>query len=300
MPFLGNTPSNTFVSIAKQTITGNGGSSYTLSYPVTNANDLDVFYNNVRQEPNVAYTASGTTIAFTEAITSSDSVYVLYNGQAVGTIDAPAGAYLPTTGGSINGRLQIQQDATSYNRLVLRGTTGSSYRWNVDNFSSSNQFRIFRENDSDGSAGMVAAQFDALGRLILPQQPSFHVRVNQPGSWIQTSPIPWSQAVYNVGSCFNVSTYRFTAPIAGKYFIMGQILCHSTTGEYGAIFVRVNGTNTTYSEVANSTVNNNNTRHITAVFNLSAGDWFDVAFDQNGADYYGGNQETNLYGWLIG
>ncbi len=71
MPFLGNTPSNTFVSIAKQTITGNGGTSYALSYAVTSANDIDVFYNNVRQEPGVAYTATGTTIAFTEAIASS-------------------------------------------------------------------------------------------------------------------------------------------------------------------------------------------------------------------------------------
>ena len=110
MPFLGNTPANTFVSIAKQTITGNGGTSYTLSYPVTNANEIDVFYNNVRQEPTVAYTASGTTITFTEAIQSTDSVYVIFNGQAVGTIDAPAGAYLPTTGGTVNGNVTLNKN----------------------------------------------------------------------------------------------------------------------------------------------------------------------------------------------
>jgi hypothetical protein len=97
MPFLGNEPSNTFVSIAKQTITGNGGTSYTLSYAVTSANDIDVFYNNVRQEPGVAYTASGTTITFTEAITSSDSVYVLYNGQAIGTVNPPTGSVTSST-----------------------------------------------------------------------------------------------------------------------------------------------------------------------------------------------------------
>ena len=92
MPFLGNTPSNTFVSIAKQTITGNGGTTYTLSYQVTSANDIDVFYNNVRQEPGVAYTATGTSITFSEAIQSTDSVYILFNGQAVSTISPSAGS----------------------------------------------------------------------------------------------------------------------------------------------------------------------------------------------------------------
>jgi hypothetical protein len=96
MPFLGNEPSNTFVSIAKQTITGNGGTSYALSYAVTSANDIDVFYNNVRQEPGVAYTATGTTITFTETIASTDSVYVLFNNQAIGTISPPTGSVGPS------------------------------------------------------------------------------------------------------------------------------------------------------------------------------------------------------------
>jgi hypothetical protein len=85
MPFLGQTPPSQFSSIAKQTITGNSGTTYTLDYSVTNSNELEVFVNNVRQEPGVAYTASGTSIVFSEAVASTDSIYVVYQGRSIGT-----------------------------------------------------------------------------------------------------------------------------------------------------------------------------------------------------------------------
>lgn len=89
MPFLGYTPDNTFYTLSKQTITGDGGTSYTLTNPVVGSNDIEVFVNNVRQEPSVAYTASDTTIAFTSAIQSSDDVYVIYQGKALGLNTVP-------------------------------------------------------------------------------------------------------------------------------------------------------------------------------------------------------------------
>jgi hypothetical protein len=91
MPFLGQTPPSQFSSIAKQTITGNSGTTYSLDYSVTNSNELEVFVNNVRQEPGVAYTASGTSIVFSEAVASTDSIYVVYQGRSIGTV-APASA----------------------------------------------------------------------------------------------------------------------------------------------------------------------------------------------------------------
>ena len=78
MPFLGVQPTDQFASVAKQTITGTGATAYTLDHSVAGANDLAVFVNNVRQEPTVAYSATGTTITFTEALTSSDDCYIIY------------------------------------------------------------------------------------------------------------------------------------------------------------------------------------------------------------------------------
>ena len=90
MPFLGSTPAEQYKSLAKQTITGDGSTSYTLNRSVTNAYDMEVFINNTRQEPDTSYTASGNTITFTAAVTSSDSCYLIYQGQSVGSINPPA------------------------------------------------------------------------------------------------------------------------------------------------------------------------------------------------------------------
>ena len=89
MPYLGVQPTDTFASVAKQTITGDGSVTYTLTHSVANANDLAVFVNNVRQEPTVAYSASGTSITFTEAIDSTDDCYVVYIARTFQTVTAP-------------------------------------------------------------------------------------------------------------------------------------------------------------------------------------------------------------------
>ena len=66
MPFIGTTPAQGFVSsVNKQSFTANGSTtSFTLNHQVSNANDLEVFVGNVRQEPTAAYSASGTTLDF--------------------------------------------------------------------------------------------------------------------------------------------------------------------------------------------------------------------------------------------
>ena len=64
MPFLGSTPAEQYQSLAKQTITGDGSTAYTLNRSVTNAYDMEVFINNVRQEPDTSYSASGKSFLF--------------------------------------------------------------------------------------------------------------------------------------------------------------------------------------------------------------------------------------------
>ena len=89
MGMLGNKPATSFQSLEKQSITGNGGTSYALDHPVANANDLEVFVNNVRQEPTTAYTISGNNIVMSEAIANTDSFYVIYQAQSIQSITPP-------------------------------------------------------------------------------------------------------------------------------------------------------------------------------------------------------------------
>lgn len=85
MGYVGNQTTTAFTSMAKQDITGDGGTGYTLDHAVANAQEIEVFVNNVRQEPGTAYTVSGTTLTMTGNVASTDDFYVVYQGKAIQT-----------------------------------------------------------------------------------------------------------------------------------------------------------------------------------------------------------------------
>lgn len=89
MGYVGNQTTNSYTSMDKQTITGNGGTSYTLDHAVANVNEIEVFVNNVRQEPSVAYTVSGTALTMTGNVAASDDFYVVFQGKAIQTVVPP-------------------------------------------------------------------------------------------------------------------------------------------------------------------------------------------------------------------
>jgi hypothetical protein len=96
MAYLGNVPARSFISFERQVFTiVNSQTAYTLSHSVTNENDIRLVVNNVVQEPGSgkAYTASGTTLTLSAALTNgTDEMYCVFLGRAVGTVNAPAGS----------------------------------------------------------------------------------------------------------------------------------------------------------------------------------------------------------------
>jgi hypothetical protein len=59
---------------------------FTLSRQVNSPTDIDVFVENVRQEPTTAYDVSGFTLTFTEAPPSgSNNIYVIFRGSGTNT-----------------------------------------------------------------------------------------------------------------------------------------------------------------------------------------------------------------------
>ena len=112
MAYIGNQASTAFTSMAKQDITGDGGQNYTLAHAVTNAQEIEVFVNNVRQEPGVAYTVSGTALAMTGNVASTDDFYVVFQGKAVQTATHPSDRALTATDGTFTGDVDIDGTTT--------------------------------------------------------------------------------------------------------------------------------------------------------------------------------------------
>lgn len=84
MAYLGKKPSTTLTMPTSQYFNGDGSTTaFTLNKGVTVGEELEVFVDNVQQEPGSgkSYTASGTTLTFDAAPpTGTDNVYVVYRG----------------------------------------------------------------------------------------------------------------------------------------------------------------------------------------------------------------------------
>ncbi len=91
MPYLGLSPAVQTTAMAYQDFGTQSGTSFVLDHPVANASEIEVFVNNVRQEPTVAYTVSGTSLAMTGTIASTDDFYVVFQGKALVTSSTGGG-----------------------------------------------------------------------------------------------------------------------------------------------------------------------------------------------------------------
>lgn len=145
MPLLGNPLAAAFSTINKQTITGNGTvGPYTLDYSAGSDQDIEVFVNNVRQEPGVAYTVAGTSLTMTGTVASSDDFYVVFQGKAQQTVTASAES-ISNKNNTSTGYFAIpagttaQRPASPANGHVRLNTTIGSFEfYNNGNWSQTN------------------------------------------------------------------------------------------------------------------------------------------------------------------
>ena len=86
MGYIGNTPADKFLTLAKQSFSTSATTSYTLDSAVSSTQDIALFINNVRQSPVDAYTVSGTALTLTSATAGTDEMYCVYLGKTVGTV----------------------------------------------------------------------------------------------------------------------------------------------------------------------------------------------------------------------
>ena len=119
MSYIGKPPNTAIVNQAtSQSFSGNGSTTaFTLTRSVNVGEDLEVFVNNVQQEPGSgkSYTASGTTLTFDEAPPSgTNNVYVIYRGEATinPRLEHDANAALAATTGTFSDAVTVANGLT--------------------------------------------------------------------------------------------------------------------------------------------------------------------------------------------
>ena len=119
MPYLGNPLAFAYSAVSYQDLTGVTGSpakrGFTLSNAVLNANEIEVFVNNVRQEPSVAYNAGGTTLTMLGDVETTDDFYVVFQGMAKQTVSPAASTNMSITDLTVSGELTLAK--------AVQGTT---------------------------------------------------------------------------------------------------------------------------------------------------------------------------------
>jgi len=94
LPYIGNIPAEKYAAFNVQYFTTSATATYTLDRAVANELDIRLVINNVIQEPGSgkAYTAAGTTLTLSAATAGSDTMYCVYIGKAVQTVNPGAGS----------------------------------------------------------------------------------------------------------------------------------------------------------------------------------------------------------------
>jgi len=197
MAYLGNVPARSFISFERQVFTiVNSQTAYTLSHSVTNENDIRLVINNVVQEPGSgkAYTASGTTLTLSAALTNgTDEMYCVFLGKAVGTVNPPAASVgsSQVKASIITGQTELATAPASTDELLI-SDAGTLKRIDASLIGGQNTpaFAAYAASDFTMSSGTFTT------------------------SEIDTE-------YFDSDNAFDTSTHRFTPQTAGKYFFYG-------------------------------------------------------------------------------
>ena len=219
---------NQFQSLQGKRFSGNGSTTaFTLDIAPGSVFDIEVFVENVRQDPNSAYGISGVTLTFTSAPASgTNNIYVIHQAKAVGTIDVPASGVVPASLASniISGQTALAANPATDDEFLI-SDAGTIKRIDAQFFQNTPAFEAVLSSDqavSDNTLTKVAFN---------------------------------SETFDTDGKYDNSTNYRFTPTIAGKYFVYSQINGYSG-GDSDLVTItlqiRKNGSVTRFSFVETS------------------------------------------------
>jgi hypothetical protein len=208
---------------------------------------------------------------------------------------------------SIDGRLTLKNPASSgdQNIVTVQNSSGTNAVGKIVYNQTDDSLKIINASTFSGShmdfwtGNTERMRIDASGRVTKPYQPSFFASGNQ---GFQTTAsggtIVLDTTSFNVGSHYSTSTGRFTAPVAGKYFVSFTSYTQST----GTITLKKNGSDFTVTDVAFLYLPNNVSARsggISGLIHLNANDYMHFGARNNQQVYYY-QGHTTFSAFLIG
>jgi hypothetical protein len=139
------------------------------------------------------------------------------------------------------------------------------------------------------------------GHVTLPAQPRFFCW-RSAGDVAVGNVVLYDQVGVNVGSVYNASNGRFTAPVAGTYDFTTEAIFGTTLGTY-RLYYRVNGAvyqGDYHLRVHNYTGGEYTKGARSLTINLAAGDYVEMYFGAGPAALYGLSQYATFSGYLLG
>ena len=109
MAYLGKEAINRSTGTSKDSFSGDGSTTaFTMSRSVLLVTDIEVFVDNVQQEPTTAYTVSATTLTFTEApANGTNNVYVIHRIGNNDSMTIQSGISATLSDATISGTLTV-------------------------------------------------------------------------------------------------------------------------------------------------------------------------------------------------
>jgi hypothetical protein len=218
----------------------------------------------------------------------------------IGTTTAGTDSVLTVTDSS--SRNYIQSSTTS---TTVGAEAG--YRFKVSN----HEYLMFTDNSSqalriyDYTNTAFRMSISSAGYVTTPSQPTFYAAKSTATNISSTEvQLVYDTVSFNIGSCYNASNGRFTAPITGVYqFNVITSFTSSNSNTYNAIYPWYNGSSSTYNtaRMRGTTVNGVYGGICGSMtISMTAGDYIQMtAYSQfTGVQFNGGEQIFS--GFLVG
>ena len=226
---------NQFQSLVGKRFSGDASTTaFTLDIAPSSTLDIEVFVENVRQDPNSAYTLNGTTMTFAAAPPSgTNNIYVIHQAKAVGTID------IPFQNTAVGPALTIGSGGAEDTKIVFDGNA-QDYHIGLDD---STDDLVIGKGSALGTTSHIVT--DENGHVTKPLQSFFQANASYTNIPLTTSQtISLSERVDTNG---DLASNTFTAPVTGRYYLGYHFYLTSLDADHTALDVKIITSNKTYA-----------------------------------------------------